>query len=131
VRASLSIAGIFEPVRYGNMLLVDGGIVNPVPTNVLKRMGVRYSIAVNALPDSSRAFKTKKITLNIFDIIIRSMHTTECMLAKVATQFADITINPVIGGVDWYEFYRAEEFIEKGEIEARKALPKIRRLLKQ
>jgi len=128
-RASLSIAGIFEPVVYGNMLLVDGGIVNPVPTNVLKRMGVRYSIAVNALPKPSKAFRAGKRVFNIFDIIMRSMHATECMLANVATHFADVTIHPIIPGVDWYEFYRAREFIKKGELEAQKALPKIRRLL--
>jgi len=47
VRASISIPGMFTPVKRGEMLLVDGGLVNPVPTGVVRRMGADYVIAVD------------------------------------------------------------------------------------
>jgi len=47
VRASISIPAIFTPFCYRNKFLVDGGLVNPVPTNVVRNMRVDIVIAVN------------------------------------------------------------------------------------
>ena len=44
--ASTAMPGIFAPVEYDGMLLVDGGIVNNVPVSVLVGAGVRYTIGV-------------------------------------------------------------------------------------
>ena len=50
VRASVSIPAIFEPVKVRGRWLIDGGILDPVPVDVLHRMGVHKVIAVNTLP---------------------------------------------------------------------------------
>lgn len=47
LRASISIPGLFSPVRIGRRLLVDGGLVNPVPVNVVRDMGAQVVIAVD------------------------------------------------------------------------------------
>jgi NTE family protein len=47
IRASISIPGIFAPVRIGDRYLVDGALVNPVPVNVVKNMGAQVVIAVD------------------------------------------------------------------------------------
>lgn len=47
VRASFSIPGILTPVRWNERILVDGGLVNPVPVNVLREMGADFVIAVD------------------------------------------------------------------------------------
>lgn len=47
LRASLSIPGVFSPVTIGKRLLVDGGLVNPVPVNVAREMGAQVVIAVD------------------------------------------------------------------------------------
>jgi NTE family protein len=47
VRASFSIPGILTPVRLNGRILVDGGLVNPVPVNVLREMGADFVIAVD------------------------------------------------------------------------------------
>ena len=47
VRASISVCGIFTPVKKGEMVLVDGGLVNPVPAGVARGMGADYVIAVD------------------------------------------------------------------------------------
>ncbi len=65
VRASISIPGVFSPVWVGRRLLVDGGLVNPVPVNVAREMGAQVVIAVDVsqgiVPEGkSAASKAKK-----------------------------------------------------------------------
>ena len=47
VRASISIPGLFSPVPVGKRLLVDGGLVNPVPVSVARDMGAQVVVAVD------------------------------------------------------------------------------------
>ena len=47
VRASISIPGIFTPVKYQDYYLVDGGVVDPVPVDVVQMMGADIIIAVS------------------------------------------------------------------------------------
>jgi NTE family protein len=47
VRASISLPGLFKPVRHGEHWLVDGGLVNPVPITACRAMGANLVIAVN------------------------------------------------------------------------------------
>ena len=51
VRASIAIPGIFTPVARGEELLVDGGLVNPLPVNIATRMGADFVIAVDVTGD--------------------------------------------------------------------------------
>jgi len=50
IRASVSIPAIFEPVKVRGRWLIDGGVLDPVPVDVLHNMGVHKVIAVNTLP---------------------------------------------------------------------------------
>ncbi|PIQ82720.1 MAG: hypothetical protein COV76_02255 [Candidatus Omnitrophica bacterium CG11_big_fil_rev_8_21_14_0_20_64_10] len=54
VRASVSIPGVFEPIKMGHRWLIDGGILDPVPTDLLIRAGVHKIIAVNTLPSPEK-----------------------------------------------------------------------------
>ncbi len=47
VRASISVPGIFAPVKIGGNMLVDGGLTDPVPVDVVYDMGAEFVIAVN------------------------------------------------------------------------------------
>ncbi|MBU4446191.1 patatin-like phospholipase family protein [bacterium] len=49
VRASISIPIVFTPVKHKDIFLVDGGLVNPVPIDVVREMGADYIIAVHVL----------------------------------------------------------------------------------
>lgn len=54
VHTSIAVPGIFVPVRIGEESFVDGGIVDPLPVDVLQEMGIHKIIAVNAMPSSDR-----------------------------------------------------------------------------
>ena len=47
IRASISIPGVFTPVRRGGRYLVDGALVNPVPVSVVRKMGAKFVIGVD------------------------------------------------------------------------------------
>jgi NTE family protein len=51
VRASMSLPGLFPPVRYESRWLVDGGLVNPVPVTACRALGADIVIAVNLNSD--------------------------------------------------------------------------------
>lgn len=47
IRASMSIPGVFTPVKYKNMVLVDGGVYNNFPVDVVRDMGAEIVIGVD------------------------------------------------------------------------------------
>ena len=49
VRKSIGIPGVIKPIMEGKQMIIDGGVLNPLPTNVLTDMGVKKIIAVNVL----------------------------------------------------------------------------------
>jgi len=51
VRASIALPGLFTPVERGDMLLVDGGLVNPVPVSLCRAMGADLVIGVDLNSD--------------------------------------------------------------------------------
>lgn len=57
VRASLSVPGIFQPVRRDGLFLIDGGVLEPVPVKVLSDSGLNKIIAVNVLPSPELVLK--------------------------------------------------------------------------
>jgi NTE family protein len=49
VRASISMPVMFPPAKWGNTFLIDGGVVNPLPVDVVRNMGASIVVAVNVL----------------------------------------------------------------------------------
>jgi len=126
--ASISIPGVFEPVVINGRNLVDGGIINPLPTSVLMKAGIAKIIAVNTLPSAEDIQKSKKKVSNIFDIIVNSIQASEYLLAETSCQDADIAMHPILSKVDWYEFYENPSIIKRGEEEALRYLSRLKEL---
>lgn len=60
LRATVSIPGVFIPVIEGNKLLVDGGVLNPMPINLVKKQEDAIIVAVNLNAPAEEPFKTSK-----------------------------------------------------------------------
>lgn len=60
VRKSIAIPGVIRPVMEGKKMIIDGGVLNPLPTNVLADMGVKKIIAVNVLQSPEEVNGTQK-----------------------------------------------------------------------
>lgn len=57
VHQSIAIPGIIEPIRQADKVIIDGGVLNPLPTNVLATMRVTRIIAVNVLQSPEHVSK--------------------------------------------------------------------------
>jgi len=72
IRSSISIPGVFTPVKYKGMLLADGGVVNPLPVDVAVSMGADVVIGVSVMPKPERIEETSmNILTNCYRIIRR------------------------------------------------------------
>jgi predicted acylesterase/phospholipase RssA/cellulose biosynthesis protein BcsQ len=62
VRKSIAIPGVINPVMEGKQMIIDGGVLNPLPTSVLADMDVKKIIAVNVLqsPEEVEWSQTKE-----------------------------------------------------------------------
>ena len=77
MRASMAIPGLFTPVLQDSMVLVDGGIVNNYPADVVKAMGADVIIGVdvqNALKKADKLNSAPDILGQIVDITCQSNH---------------------------------------------------------
>lgn len=77
MRASMAIPGVFTPVRKDSMVLVDGGIVNNYPADVVKAMGADIIIGVdvqNALKKADKLNSAPDILGQIVDLTCQSNH---------------------------------------------------------
>ncbi len=64
LRASMAIPGAFKPVRYQGHLLMDGGVLNNLPVDVVKKMGADIVIAIDLSQEEqkNRNFSLKELT---------------------------------------------------------------------
>lgn len=125
MKASMSVPGIFSPVVRGDQLLVDGGIANNVPIDVVREMGADVVIAVNVGTGlSSRDDLNSMLAVvgQLTNILTNS--NTERNIATLSEQ--DILITPPLGElVTSASFDKAEQGISIGYDAALEARAKL------
>jgi len=133
VRASTSVPLVFKPVEYKNKLLVDGGLSDPVPGHLLRKMGADIVIGVNLY--NKNEFIGKNFTMP--NVVLRSTRIVMHNLAKVAIKSLDIVIEPdtskYIRESNLSKYFTkeiAEAMIKIGEKATDKVIPQIKALLK-
>jgi NTE family protein len=136
VRASISIPVIFSVVKKQNRYLVDGGLVNPVPVSVARKMGADFVIAVDVTPDKiERANYLKENVENkppsLFHVMVQSIYVTTYLSARKVSEGADDIIHPHLAHIGPSEFHRARECILEGEMAAADCVGEIKRKLAQ
>jgi NTE family protein len=62
IRKSISIPGVFRPIVTTDQLIIDGGVMNPLPTDVLKAADIKKIIAVNVLQTPDDVIKSYQKT---------------------------------------------------------------------
>ncbi len=124
VRASISLPGIFCPIEMDDMMLVDGGVIDRVPTSVAKDMGADIVIAV----DVGISMVEDKFN-NMVDIILHCLETMENEILKSRMTDADVCIRPFIKNIAPLDFTQVEICIEEGRRAALEKVPQIKRLL--
>lgn len=159
VMASCAMPGVFRPFKFKEEMLLDGGVINPLPTEILFKLGVKKIIAVNVTPSRDDILKQyekikeeivaarqaikkgkwfnlkrsfqNKFKNNILDIIFSSIEVMQSEIIQKEIQLADIVLHPDTTGLHWLELYRAAEFAKRGEDETRRNLDKIRQIISE
>ena len=68
---------------------------------------------------------------NVFDVMMSTSLAMQYVLAETSSRDADCVIHPVLPNAAWFELYKAEELIRRGEQEAEKMLPQIKALIEE
>ena len=126
VMASISVPGVFPPQKLKRRYLVDGGIVNSTPIEIVRKMGADVIIAVD-LPVSI----PKKGKLNMIEIILQSFEIMRAKLNNAKEDKRTVIMRPKFKDtITDYQFYNLE-YIKEGERIAKEALPKIKKMLQK
>ena len=127
IRASCAFPGLFEPVEIGTRCLADGGLVAPVPTHAARELGASVVIGVSVgMQDGHRGAPT-----NIFQVVSRAVNAAQKHQLEIWERYADLVLRPDVQSLAWDDFDRADEAIAAGAAAARRALPRIEKLLGQ
>lgn len=113
LQGSMSVPGAFAPVKYGEHLLVDGGLTNNIPISVAKGMGADIIIAVDIASGLIQPEKLDNV-LNVTRQMIKIMmkKSTDEQIILMGKQ--DILIVPNMENVDSSQFDKMSDAVLAG-----------------
>jgi NTE family protein len=146
LRASIAIPSVFTPVSEGEALLVDGGVLNPLPVNLVERQSTEIVVAVNVnantrvsaaskpnqRKENSNVLevfgldmfkpkenqKTSPEMYGFFDLLAKSFYLTQDRVIELmlARHKPEVVVNVSRDICGIFEFYKAQEVIEAGKL---------------
>jgi len=129
--ASGAFPGVFPVVKYKGKYVVDGGLLDATPVNLVSKMGAEVIIAVDLFylsPVKSKEYnRLLEVIQRVYDILLSNLSTYS------AKEYGDniIVITPDAGyRTATFAFHKAKTYIKAGEEGAQKNIKKIKRLLK-
>ncbi len=141
IRASLALPGVFEPVVDGTELLVDGGVLNNLPGDVMRSLGGGWVIAVDvsldrdlemresALPSPWKVLRNwmnpfgKPFGLpNIVDLMMRTTLLASVQKTESVKKLVDLYIQPPVGRFGLMQFDSFDDIASAGYLHAQAAL---------
>lgn len=126
IRASISIPFVFQPVKYGDTILADGGLSQSVPVDIAKEKGADFVIAVNLYSKLSESFYgLSKTPVGLYKVANESINILSYNLSKLNCKNADIVISPKVHDVGWESFWKPESVIKRGEKAALEVMDEI------
>lgn len=126
VMASCAVPGFLPPVARDGMLLVDGGVLDPVPVLPTKAAGAKVVIGVDV---GCCLCRVPQIEDGI-DVINRATEVMSYCLNCRSGESTDVLIQPDVKRIPWTSFDHYAELIRQGEVAAEQKLDEIREKLK-
>lgn len=121
VRASATIPGVFEPMRWRHRYLVDGGIVENVPVSAARNLGGDFVIA-----SFVRGEFADNDPSNVMLVLAQAIHIQGEKLVRRQLGEADLVISPEVGDILTFDLGRWREAMRKGVGATRGKTPEIR-----
>lgn len=116
MRASMAIPGVFTPVKKGDQVLVDGGIMNNFPTDVARALGAEIVIGVDVQADLMAEDKLESVSgviPQIINLLCMNKHEENLKLA-------DLVIRPDMKGYSAASFSNRaiDSLLSRGKVAA-------------
>ena len=154
VRASIALPGLFAPVNRDGRLLVDGGLVNPVPVSLCRALGADVVIAVDLGSDivgsslkrkgapaaadrpgngwsdkllDGLGLKRGDEQPSMIGVVATSIQIMQTRIARsrLAGEPADVLIAPRLAHLGLMDFHRADEAMAEGAAAVKRMLPAV------
>ncbi|MBN1483251.1 MAG: patatin-like phospholipase family protein [Chloroflexia bacterium] len=134
VRATIALPGVFEPAEMGERRLVDGGVLNNVPADLVRELGAEVVVAVDVSLDIHDDAAWEKVDLPpLLRTLWRADAITVAALTAARLDRVDpqVILRPQVRSevATLSGFKHAEDVIAAGRDAAEQALPQIRALL--
>ncbi len=107
VKASVNLPGIFEPIPYSGKNLVDGGVVEFLPTGPLKEMGADWIMSSVTEAEINAAPK------NVISALMQVIDIRGALLSKQSKQESDFIFSPDVSDISVSDFNRSVEGAER------------------
>ena len=158
VRASIAMPGLFTPVVRDGTVLVDGGLVNPVPVSMCRAFGAEIVIAVDlswgklgpyrsmgrdlpAAPQEEPSWigrmlgagrkRDEPALPSIFEVFNTALDIVEQRVARsrLSGEPADVLITPLLPNFRTMEYHRAKEAIAEGRAAVERMAPLLQQVI--
>jgi NTE family protein len=147
VLATVAVPGIFPARRWGDKLLVDGGVADPVPVDVARELAPGLPVVAVVLSEPTKPvfnmpvpefpgaapvieYLSKIRLAQAMDVFIRSIEVGGMILSELRLELdkPDVIIRPKLLGIGLLDKVDIESLAEIGEIAAFHSLPEISRV---
>ena len=110
IKASMAVPGLFPPVRREEMLLIDGGVVNPLPWDLVAEQGLVIAVDVTGFRDPTRDDEP-----DLFDLLFKTFEIMQQSLIseKMAAGPPDLHVKPRLHGIRLLHFDRIDAILER------------------
>ncbi|MBQ7798670.1 MAG: patatin-like phospholipase family protein [Clostridia bacterium] len=125
VAGSCAVPGVFYPVNYANMTLIDGGVMNNIPADVLRKNGCDVVITVDV--NSTRGGGTSSD--KFYDVLLASIGIMMKNNSNQGYLYSDIVIQPDMKRFKSSKLDGYEAMIEEGYNATVAAMPEILKLI--
>ena len=125
IRASISVPSVFRPVHRDGMVLIDGGTVNPLPLNRVRREDGDLLVAVDvSAPFGADPTTRANASLNYYKVLIASSQIMQQHITQLMCRLyrPDVLVQMPADSYGMFEFYRSAELVEAGRAATRAAL---------
>lgn len=110
LRATMSIPGVFAPVEIDGRILSDGGLVNNIPTDVVKAMGADILIVVNI----ETQLASRESLDGLPGVLAQTINIASAENSRRSLRQANIIISPDLGTYSATSFSDNQKIIQLG-----------------
>lgn len=126
VAGSCAVPGVFYAVEYDGKTLIDGGVMNNIPADVLRKHGCDVVIAVDVNCARGGGTTSDKF----YDVFLASIAIMMKNNSKQGYEYSDIVIKPDTKRFKSSKLDGAQEMLEEGYNATISAMPEILKLIK-